>query len=702
MLRTLHITADEGSVGFQALLYLLNSTRLRLSFWADPCHRVANNLKLAEDFAGLAIIRMETMVCMKLPTGPWENHGFWQQIRGSANELHSRAGAFNPFFLALFDRIASDLGRPLDGTNDDLVNIWEEVRAGRFTSVRGECPKIGRWMSWHDKYGEFRKQWNIMFLHLLNMGMNRGWWPSVDRSPLYASVSSLVVDDEKVDEDIQAATCDLLTSKSVKDSNRYMNRLKRSSASNARLATMILASNTTHRCAEIKYWLSDPLRAEFGSMITMLKTPWGTSDWLVEMSTTGRCTATLQRIWETFSTAAGALSLTFDADKNLTEAERAEEFLLAKVAFDFTVSLIGLQSVFALWYERHLPGIFLRLLGKLEARREALGLLKAIFDKLTRDEQEAPSCTSLKHVLTQMQWPQHALVREWLVGLAEVNFNKVPTWIEDAVKRMARGLATSKIVEDMFKNITDTTRASPNGQMARKTRWVECIEGQTFADFGRPPVPSTAARVEGKRTRHLPSDIFDAKRTKFSLGPEVLQTLVEPAGWPNITPLALQQLPLLTSFWLNSPTAVSYKLGVGFLNLLCYVGTVLTSLESGDRWLVLHVCEWGIRGMRVRTQRINGVSFWEQDTGAGDVFGTVHIYDYEEWTAREVEPYSPSAFRELIGAQRGTRHGGIVLVKSKHRLQLGALAAKHGFDRLTVPMLRKLCQGLDMPSPPPG
>ena len=105
LLRTLHVTIDEGSIGFPALLWLMNGVKLRMSFWPDPCHRISNNLAWAQDVSGLAVIRQETMVCMKLPTGPWGNHAFWQQIRGSREELHNRGdGAQNQFFF--------DAGKP--------------------------------------------------------------------------------------------------------------------------------------------------------------------------------------------------------------------------------------------------------------------------------------------------------------------------------------------------------------------------------------------------------------------------------------------------------------------------------------------------------------------------------------------------------------------------------------------------------------
>ena len=72
-----------------------------------------------------------------------------------------------------------------------------------------------------------------MLMYLLHMGMKKGWWKDIDSSPLYAPAGRLVVDDVAAHEDLGESTCGLLSSKSVKDSNKYMSRLEGSTSSNA-------------------------------------------------------------------------------------------------------------------------------------------------------------------------------------------------------------------------------------------------------------------------------------------------------------------------------------------------------------------------------------------------------------------------------------------------------------------------------------
>jgi len=195
-----------------------------------------------------------------------------------------------------------------------------------------------------------------MLMYLLHMCMKRKWWKDIDSSPMYSpSGSRLVVDDVVADEDLEATTCGLLSAKSVKDSNKYMSRLKGSTASNAQLAAMILASTVTHRCAEINFWLAHPVRKAFGMMTSQLKTPRGSHDWLVDIAC-GGYKSTLLLVWDTLTTAEGALSMCFHGDDPLIAEELGEEALLAQVAFDFACNLIGVQSVWSTWYSHHFPG----------------------------------------------------------------------------------------------------------------------------------------------------------------------------------------------------------------------------------------------------------------------------------------------------------------------------------------------------------
>ena len=96
------------------------------------------------------------------------------------------------------------------------------------------------------------------------------------------------------------------------------------------------------------------------------------------------------------------------------------------------------------------PGAFLKLLGPPEYQKQALAYLKVVFEKLQVDEEKATGDAMLSKVLHNMQFPQHSLVREWIVLLAEWQFKFVPQSLHDAIDQMACGLDTSKVVEDMF------------------------------------------------------------------------------------------------------------------------------------------------------------------------------------------------------------------------------------------------------------
>ena len=529
-----------------------------------------------------------------------------------------------------------------------------------------------------------------MLMYLLHMGMKKGWWKDIDSSPLYAPAGRLVVDDVAAHEDLGESTCGLLSSKSVKDSNKYMSRLKGSTSSNAQLASMILASTVTHRCSEIKFWLAQPVRQAFGMMVSQLKTPRGTHHWLVDMASDGY-RATLLAVWDTLTSAVGALSLTFHGDAALAAEELSEEGVIAKVAFEFACHLIGIQSMWSTWYSSHFPGMFLKLLGPQAVRDKALKTLKQIFDKLEVDERKAPGDAPMSKVLHNLQFPKHSLVREWLVLLAEWQFKLVPQALHDAIKQMAYGLGTSKLVEDMFKGLTDVTRHSPNGQLSRRARWFQQVEGQCLADFGRETIPSSGARIAKKRNRHMPKDIFSAKRCNFSLGEDELRKITGPASWPNPTPQGMQNLPALTSWWMDTPSDRSHAFSRSYFNLLALVGTIIKCPDTERTWLVLYVCEHGLRCLEVRGERYKERGVFMRKMESNDVFGFVRITDPETWKVIEVLPRSPAAFRILSeDSICNKRYSGVVMLKDGNSATCLQSAARKGFEALTAPMLQKL------------
>ena len=365
--------------------------------------------------------------------------------------------------------------------------------------------------------------------------------------------------------------------------------------------------------------------------------------------------------------------------------------LLAQIAFDYAVALIGVQSLWAAWYSDHVPGLFLKLLGGEAAQRDALVLLKGIWRKLNHDEQLARENRLMSSVLFDMQWPAFPLVREWLVGLAEQKFERVPGWIADAIDHMSCQLATSKVVEDMFKTFSDTSRSSPNGQLSRKTRWVECLEGEVLADYGRPSIAATTSKLDNKQQRHLPKKIFESQQCEFSMGADKLKALSQAATWPTPCPQAMQNLPALTSWWLRTSGDASGDFAKSYMNLLCYRGTVIREKDVPlpKSWLVLYVCEWGLRCIQVAKHRDYGQVHFRVVPDRN--FEFMCMLDPEKWAAIEVEPRSPAVFRMKLEPPREVIRGfGVVLCKVKRSTTVLKLAATRCFDSLTVPMLQKL------------
>ena len=60
------------------------------------------------------------------------------------------------------------------------------LNAAKELNPLGDSVKSGRWNKWWIKWGEYKEGRTILVLPLISIGIRKGWWPSIAKSPLHS------------------------------------------------------------------------------------------------------------------------------------------------------------------------------------------------------------------------------------------------------------------------------------------------------------------------------------------------------------------------------------------------------------------------------------------------------------------------------------------------------------------------------------
>eukprot|EP00971_Amphidinium_carterae_P052146 1026635-Amphidinium_carterae.4 len=178
---------DQGSVGWQATLWLYQKVGLQGWWVHDPWHRSWNDLRLSIVASGLWGVVREMILCMNHRAGPWERASFFQQTKASMEQMRRYSDCENPFFLHFYPEICKDLGiynEPGFGTKPHLEKVWQLMLTDRAFKHKGQKVRWGRWCSFFDCGEEFIKQFSLTLPAMCSHGVKAGWWKSVEQSPL--------------------------------------------------------------------------------------------------------------------------------------------------------------------------------------------------------------------------------------------------------------------------------------------------------------------------------------------------------------------------------------------------------------------------------------------------------------------------------------------------------------------------------------
>ena len=379
--------------------------------------------------------------------------------------------------------------------------------------------------------------------------------------------------------------------------------------------------------------------------------------------------------------------LEFEGSKNLVE-DPVEDTMIAKVLFDTIRNQVSCELRHIRYHDRP-PLKFTALLAD-ESRAATLVWCKELYEALLRAMGDAREDPWLCSYLTNMYFPQNLFVMETLTGLAETQFEHVPSDIREELVKLARNPSGSVVNENANRHLTSCSHDSPSGNLSRLSRWHRLLTSNLAEEVDRklPPLDPDTHFVKAKTVNPCvfePGSVIN----DFSLGADVLDAMESKAA-PHLATAGYDSIPMKTD---NIVTMAGRwdALKAGWLNLLVSPGTLLFHSFRGlkDAKWVIHACEDGCYAIHVLCRRIaHERRFVEIDVDSVNLWEHVTLETYEDWWATELRCAPPWEVREHLGRPDLAMQCGLIPDQPGERLL--TFAAKRGFMHMKVPHLKKL------------
>ena len=151
---------------------------------------------------------------------------------------------------------------------------------------------------------------------------------------------------------------------------------------------------------------------------------------------------------------------------------------------------------------------------------------------------------ALSRFKKQLYWPLGVWPMEMLAGVAECGFEDVPGDVKQEMYDCYRHHGT-KAIEDLFNNISASSRGSSGGKLNHLRLWHKAIHAGVLEDAD----VTVVKRQPEDRKAHdpLPKQIFSAATADCSLGKVELNEFLNDKHMPMYGPKTHEHLPPLTA-----------------------------------------------------------------------------------------------------------------------------------------------------------
>jgi len=697
----LHEVMDQASIGNPARYWVYQTQRLRGWNWFDPHHRRWNNWKADVKRSGAKSVMLETSLVVSMKKGPWSGAANFWKLSQTARSYFENFDAKDKLFGLLYDDICTDFFHdkvPANkGSEQHMSEVFQRCKSCPWFVKKGSKVKKSRWFQWSHEVEPLSEWYTVILLVLLFYSLSRGWYASIEKTPLHSNFKPVSADADPADAPADNIDqhlpdqADIAKKRTSQDEEKAF-KATRQAQDMVHLCCNILCNRSTRRVMLCMWHLSEPVRIDHDKTVTMLKTQLSSVQWHQAMADDGwrpRVLEVTQKLVDP-----GVLAhIGFEGASAPLEEEADNDMKdLAAFMFDFFVETCASIISFSSTYSHGLPGCFAGLVQpESDAGKNTLSYLQRVWELYVALEKISLEDYFFAQLLNIMMWPSNVWVLEILMGCAECEFRGLPKVASSEVLGMCRSQSSTKLIEDIGNVMRASERQHTASKLGRMSRWHHTAHCQVLpeADLQQPTISSND-RVEALAS--VKKNVFDCSQADFSLGKESLDDFIEKkTTYHSPAPEHLHQsIDLLGALLSTMPDL--QKMKQSWFSLLCAKGSYLKNVggRAEDEGLVVQVSQWACTLVALKPARAQGIAHFKFVVDAKDVqMRVVPVCDLASWRVCEIEPLPPGSRSKMFKEKGATVPEGILLLPGRY-LTLLVFAAHRAFSNLTLSRVRDL------------
>eukprot|EP00971_Amphidinium_carterae_P110299 2185300-Amphidinium_carterae.2 len=504
-LPALHMTLDQGSIGWPLGLYIVYGLHVRGTVNFDIWHRVHNDWGLALKHMGLTTVKAAGQVALKMRGAPWASCHFHGLLRDYAAQHFTVHRARTPLFDLLYDDMSRSFGYTgkIEAERESdhaLQSCWSACGSALEGASVGARVKLSRWFQHEQRSREVLKdRWPLVYI-LLSLGIERKWWSCVEQSPLMvccadAGDASETAqggndggDQEGLPEEGDVDASEVSAGRKRKGGEKDESKKKESNSAS------ILKSVTGMLCDDIamRLWsgfceLVVPIETWFHRGMQCAHEPRELCQWHVGLVEGSLFVAQLA-MFDHFLTAAFAKAVDYKGlfDENLSAVELAADRDITETLWQLLLRTMWETGCTQLCY-RTPPWTFLGLLSlDVSSGERHQAALRNEFEILQRLDKEVRGDAMLREWYKHCLVPQSAICREWFVRAYECRFGGMDPEFRDALHRFGCSHNATLLIENLFNTIRKDERVAAGGRLETERVWEVAAMSKEHTEFGRP------------------------------------------------------------------------------------------------------------------------------------------------------------------------------------------------------------------------
>eukprot|EP00971_Amphidinium_carterae_P230802 4580156-Amphidinium_carterae.1 len=704
------MTLDQGTIGWPLGLYIVYGLHARATVNFDIWHRVHNDWGLALKHMGLSTVKAAAQVALKMRGAPWASchfHGLLKEYSRQHFQIHAER-------TALFDLLYDDLSRSFEYTgkiqaereSDVAVQAcWSAMGATLEGASVGAKVKLSRWFQHEQRSRDFLKErWPLVYV-LLAMGIEKKWWPCVERSPLMMSCDDASDGLEAGGENNDAADDEVLGAGGDAGSENMTSRRKRKqsdieeSKKKDASSTSILKAVTTMLCDDIavRLWsgfcsLIVPVECWFHKGMQQARNPVSMCNWHIEL-VEGSLYQALLDMFSNFLSEEFARSVDFKGlvDENLSAADVIAEREILATLWELLLRCMWETGCTQLCYCMP-PWSFVGLLSLNQSTVERVrSSLRKEFDMLQQMD------TEIRHDLNLKEWYRHSLVpestvcREWFVRAYELDFAQIDPEFRQALMRFASSHNTTLLIENLFNTVRKDERVASGGRLETERVWEVAVLSKEHEEFGRPHV--RPAEGEALKEGHGLKGYFSGQDLGVGLTDDEVDGITQEAtGWVSTNAEGYKQCHLRYQTLLAC-AGESARVSLAWLSTLVVPGSLL----KRDDWKkVMVVVGANMHGIMLMWPSIDrGSRCITPGSFSAESFQWHCVDDVSRYKCTPIGLHAPEQRSRTSGTKDAVRT--IRVTVNTGLLPLIKYGANAGFPLMNSALLKRLLKHVSIP-----